>query len=209
MEKPTAKRKEREKEARKHSILEAAARVFSRKNFGEATLDEIAIEAELSKGTLYNYFKDKQDLFDSLMDHGHEHFLLCFEEAIGKSKSIESLIGNLFTNFIGTLFEHHYLVRMILTSGMCSSDGDCSEVIIDWHRRIEAATQKIADAFGDLDEGKDIPYDDRLSAAVMIIAVSRYLFLIHVREEYENRLKSEIENYTRLISRGLNIERDA
>ena len=66
MEKPTAKRKEREKEARKHAILEAAARVFSRKNFGEATLDEIAIDAELSKGTLYNYFKDKQDLFEKI-----------------------------------------------------------------------------------------------------------------------------------------------
>ncbi|MFH1699395.1 MAG: TetR/AcrR family transcriptional regulator [Candidatus Zixiibacteriota bacterium] len=209
MEKSIAKRKEREKEARRHSILEAAARVFSRKNFGEATLDEIAIEAELSKGTLYNYFKDKQDLFDSLMDHGHEHFLLCFEEAIGKSKSMESLVGNLFTGFIKTLFDHRYLVRMILTSGMRGSGDDCSEIIIDWHKRIEAATQKIAEAFGDLEEGKDSPYEDRLSAAVMIIAVSRYLFLIHVQEEYEDRLKTEIENYTRLISRALNTERNA
>lgn len=208
MEKPTAKRKEREKEARKHSILEAAARVFSQKNFGEATLDEIAVEAELSKGSLYNYFKDKQDLFDSLMDHGHEHFLLCFAEVIDKSTTTEALIRNLFTDFIRTLFEHSYMVRMILTSGMCSPDGDCSQIVIDWHQRIEAATIKIADAFGELEEGKNIPYEDRLSAAVMIIAVSRYLFLIHVREELEDKLKNEIENYTRLISRGLNIERE-
>jgi hypothetical protein len=97
---------------------------------------------------------------------------------------------------------------MILTSGMCSPDGDCSQIIIDWHQRIETATEKIAEAFGNLDEGKKLPYEDRLSAAVMIIAVSRYLFLIHVREEFEDKLKSEIENYTRLISRGLNIVRE-
>ena len=60
-------RKEREKIGRKKDIIEAAKRVFAVKGFEKATLDEIAVEAEYGKGTLYNYFKNKEDIFISLM----------------------------------------------------------------------------------------------------------------------------------------------
>ena len=60
-------RKERDKIGRKKDILEAAKRVFALKGFEKATLDEIAVESEYGKGTLYNYFKNKEDLFISLM----------------------------------------------------------------------------------------------------------------------------------------------
>lgn len=44
----------------------AAKRVFSQKGFGKATMEDIAREAELSPGTLYLYFKNKDELFSSL-----------------------------------------------------------------------------------------------------------------------------------------------
>jgi len=57
-----AERKEREKQQRKEEIINAAEKVFFSKGFGLATMDDIAEEAELSKGTLYLYFKSKDDL---------------------------------------------------------------------------------------------------------------------------------------------------
>ncbi len=44
----------------------AAKRVFSIKNFNRATMEDIAKEAELSPGTIYLYFKNKEELFASL-----------------------------------------------------------------------------------------------------------------------------------------------
>jgi len=44
----------------------AAKRVFSQKGFNKATMEDIAKEAELSPGTLYLYFKNKDELFSSL-----------------------------------------------------------------------------------------------------------------------------------------------
>ncbi len=59
-------RKEREKERRRQQILVAAKRVFSAKGFSKATMEDIAREAELSPGTLYLYFINKDELYASL-----------------------------------------------------------------------------------------------------------------------------------------------
>jgi len=59
-------RKEREKERRRQQIMVAAKRVFSDKGFSRATMEDIAKEAELSAGTIYLYFKNKDELCASL-----------------------------------------------------------------------------------------------------------------------------------------------
>jgi AcrR family transcriptional regulator len=58
-----ASRRERERKERRNAIIDAARAVFLRKGYGATTMDEIASEAELSKGTLYLYFKSKDSLF--------------------------------------------------------------------------------------------------------------------------------------------------
>jgi AcrR family transcriptional regulator len=55
-------RKEREKIQRKQLILEAAQKVFFTKGLMETTMDDIARESELAKGTLYLYFKSKEEI---------------------------------------------------------------------------------------------------------------------------------------------------
>jgi len=57
-----AERKEREKRRRKNEIIDAAERVFFRKGFDLATMEDIAEDAELSKATLYLYFHKKTEL---------------------------------------------------------------------------------------------------------------------------------------------------
>lgn len=58
-----AARRQREKEERRSAILQAAEKVFAGKGVALATMDDIAHEAELSKGTLYLYFDSKDELF--------------------------------------------------------------------------------------------------------------------------------------------------
>lgn len=58
-----AERREREKLRRKNDILDAAEEVFSEKGLNGATVDDIADRAEISKGTIYLYFKSKEQIF--------------------------------------------------------------------------------------------------------------------------------------------------
>jgi AcrR family transcriptional regulator len=53
---------------RKSQILNAAEDVFTQKGFEQARMDDIAEETGLSKGTLYLYFKSKDDLIIAILD---------------------------------------------------------------------------------------------------------------------------------------------
>lgn len=55
------------KQSTKDKILDAALEVFSEKGFHSATVDEIAEQAGLGKGTLYRYFANKETLFNELV----------------------------------------------------------------------------------------------------------------------------------------------
>ena len=58
---------QRRAEDRPREICTAALDVFAQKGFAAARLDEIARRAGVSKGTLYLYFKDKEDLFRAVV----------------------------------------------------------------------------------------------------------------------------------------------
>ena len=59
-------RKAREREMRRQQIMVAARRVFTQGGFEKSTMEDIAREAELSPGTIYLYFKSKDELYASL-----------------------------------------------------------------------------------------------------------------------------------------------
>ena len=58
--------RERLTEERRNQILDAAARLFAHKGYKGATIREIAREAGVAEGTIYNYFDSKHDLLISL-----------------------------------------------------------------------------------------------------------------------------------------------
>ncbi len=59
-------RKAREREMRRQQIMVAAKRVFTQRGYEKSTMEDIAREAELSPGTIYLYFKSKDELYASL-----------------------------------------------------------------------------------------------------------------------------------------------
>jgi TetR/AcrR family transcriptional regulator len=82
----TQERKEREKEHRREEILNAAQSVFFGKGLQAATMDEIAEAAELSKGTLYLYYKSKEDLYLAVMVRGMETLYGMFMDTISTDR---------------------------------------------------------------------------------------------------------------------------
>jgi AcrR family transcriptional regulator len=54
-------------EIRRNQILDAATKVFVRLGFQHARMDDIVEESGLSKGTLYWYFKSKEDIINAIL----------------------------------------------------------------------------------------------------------------------------------------------
>lgn len=93
-----AERRIREKEQKKNTILDCAEQLFFSKGFRDTSVDDIANCAEYSKGTLYLYFKGKDEMFMNIFYRAlllmHDEFrksLVCEKngrdkiEAIGKA----------------------------------------------------------------------------------------------------------------------------
>ena len=68
----TKERKKRERKERREQILHAAEEVIFVKGLERSTMTEIAEQAELSKGTLYLYFKNKSELYIAIAKRGSD-----------------------------------------------------------------------------------------------------------------------------------------
>jgi AcrR family transcriptional regulator len=85
-------RKEREHLARRKEILQAAEKVFAAKGFFHTTMNEIAQVAEFGTGTLYNFFKSKEDLYFTLIDEKTDEInRLVKNELFRKASAIERI----------------------------------------------------------------------------------------------------------------------
>jgi AcrR family transcriptional regulator len=67
MRQPSRPRWRRRKDARPEEILAAALASFAERGFAATRLDDVAARAGISKGTLYLYFKSKEELFEAVV----------------------------------------------------------------------------------------------------------------------------------------------
>jgi AcrR family transcriptional regulator len=56
-------------EFRRTEIIDAARSIFARRGFALATMDEVAKEAGIAKGTIYLYFRSKTEVYKAVLDH--------------------------------------------------------------------------------------------------------------------------------------------
>jgi len=95
-----AERKEREKLKRRNDIIDAAEKVFFSSGFESATMDEIAEMAELSKGTLYLYFKSKEDLQFAIFMRGSDILMKMMKKNLSPGSNGYQRLLELANSFI-------------------------------------------------------------------------------------------------------------
>jgi AcrR family transcriptional regulator len=77
---------------RKSQILTAAEEVFTEKGFDQARMDDIAEQTGLSKGTLYLYFKSKDDLIIAILDRLFQREFRQMEKLVVSDKSARQCV---------------------------------------------------------------------------------------------------------------------
>lgn len=81
MAKSLGKRRNLAKDQREQEIKEAALKIFSTKGYHRTTMAEIAMEAGYGKGTIYWYWKSKEELYFALISDLHNEILALVDEA--------------------------------------------------------------------------------------------------------------------------------
>jgi TetR/AcrR family fatty acid metabolism transcriptional regulator len=93
-------RKEREKLRKNQEIIEASIKVFSEKGFYEATMHDIANAVEMGVGTLYQYFKNKDDLYYNAILYKLNEFDNFYEEKLHGKNSFLEILSTIITAWV-------------------------------------------------------------------------------------------------------------
>ena len=84
-----------EKNHKYHQILEAAVKVFARQGFHQSTVAQIAKEAGVADGTIYLYFKNKNDILVQFFSYRAKQVFVSFREAVDGSETSADKLRNL------------------------------------------------------------------------------------------------------------------
>lgn len=113
-------RTEEEREDRMRTIRAAALDVFATKGFAAARLDDVARAAGIAKGTIYLYFRSKEDLFEAIVKNTIGASLAYVETAVAASPAPASLKLRLIGRAIAAALEdpdRRRVVHLILSEG--------------------------------------------------------------------------------------------
>lgn len=100
-------------ESKKQAIREAALKEFSRVPFEKASINQIIHNADISRGSFYTYFADKQDVVQFLLQDKFEHMeQLCKEELSVSGGDYFAMIEQLFECFAGELENTQEMLRI-------------------------------------------------------------------------------------------------
>jgi AcrR family transcriptional regulator len=108
-----AGRREERKAQNRAKLLEGARRVFAEKGLGEATARDIVRETDLASGTFYNYFRDKEDAFQALLQEMAERSrAIVRAQRREPGRTVEERVANAYRAYFAWAVEERELFQV-------------------------------------------------------------------------------------------------
>lgn len=157
------------KGGKREQIIQAAGRVFARRGFHPAKVEEIAQEAGVGKGTVYEYFSSKRQLFQEMLVQVSERNLEGLKAAISGPGSVAERLEGLIRANLSFLRAHREMAQILLTDYP-----PVGEEVRQWFfRRRQELLEAISRLLGEGTERGEIrPLDANLAAEVVLGAVA-------------------------------------
>lgn len=133
-------------EFRMQSIRDAASRVVSKHGVAGATIDAIAAEAGIAKGTIYLYFKSREELLEHAADHAVQELLEHVGGVLSSTEPFDVQLRGFIRTVVAYFDEHQNFFR--LYQAACQQD-ECRSrrytnyfrIIRNWIKRAMEADQ--------------------------------------------------------------------
>ena len=101
---------------RRSALLQAAVRVFGESGFEGATMDRIAREADVAKGTIYLYYPSKQSIYDAAISAGFAELDERTRRPAESAATLRDAISGFITARAGYFFEHPDFFRIYVAA---------------------------------------------------------------------------------------------
>ena len=94
-------------------IIQAATRIFAEKGFFKATVSDIATAAEVAEGTIYLYFKNKDDVLISIFETSMDMFLREVEEELSSLQDASERLRRFILLHLSLVERHQELAQVL------------------------------------------------------------------------------------------------
>lgn len=118
----TVRRREKEKEQRKRTILKAAQKLFFKKGFKSVTIESIAKQAKLSKGAVYLYFKSKEEIYAQILLNDIEKFNKKVFDVVETDGTATNMMFKFSDIYIDFFLNERELFRILMTFMLHTDD---------------------------------------------------------------------------------------
>ena len=127
-------------------IINGAIAVFARKGFYKAKIEEIAEQAEVGKGTVYEYFSSKKELFQEMFLYIEEKYEEMFQQELSEIDTFYDKLQKMFQVTIRFLNRHKEMAQILL-AGYPPVAEDTQRVLLEKNQqKLEEVSKMLEEA---------------------------------------------------------------
>jgi AcrR family transcriptional regulator len=144
-------------------ILHTAARLFGSRRFHEVRMEDIAAAAEVGKGTLYRYFRDKEELYLALLALAAEQLMDSLHQAIAPMTGSEARLRRMVETILIFFDEQPHLLDLITRAEVLRGASS------PWHHTRDEVTRFVLQVFEEGHARGEFHLADPELAALMLL----------------------------------------
>jgi len=191
-------------EFRIQSIQEATMRVISRKGMASATMQDIAEEAGVAKGTIYLYFRDREELVEKTFESAMAELMVQVDQALDQPGPIEEKLHAVMAAQLSFFSRHLEFFRLYLSLRMPEGTPERQRrQKRTCQPRYRDHVQKLAAVLEEAMERGEIRRVDSSRLALFIVEGSTAVILERLTEESSPLEKADVDFIAGLILDGV------
>jgi AcrR family transcriptional regulator len=190
---PSRSKEEVVQEFRIKSIQEATMRVISRKGMAAATMQEIAGEAGVAKGTIYLYFRDRDELVERTFESAMAELMIRIDEALEKDIPIDEKVRAIISAQLSFFGANREFFRLYFSMGMQGGTPERRRQKRRCQPQYRESVQKFADAISRAMDRGEIRVVDPFRLALFFIEGSTAVILERLTEETSPGDQADVE----------------
>jgi AcrR family transcriptional regulator len=189
-------------EYRCSALLKAAVRVFGEHGFDAATMEEIAREADVAKGTTYLYYTSKRNIYDAALSQGLAELDERTHDAINRALNLHEAIPAFVTARAQYFFEHRDFFRMYVAA-IAHQITSVKPRSSEFQAMVDRQTRRLEDAIARAVERREIPRVNAGAVATAIFDLTRGLVARGIVATGAFDVEREVAFVTSLVWQGL------
>lgn len=180
------------------AIREAAMRVVGRRGLAAATVQEIADEAGVAKGTVYLYFRSREEIFTRTTQAAVDDLLERLQGAVDEGGAFRVVLTRFLETQLAYFEEHKDFFRLYFATGEGSEEQRKS--------RLASRARHVAQITAMLEKAAkrgEVKVADAGRAALAIAGAAREVILRRIDEKPTRPLEEDVDLLQDLVCRGI------